>query len=209
MDTFELKREQLKLAKKIELRDGFEKVKLIAGADCYPQDNKIVASVVVCEFPSMKVIEKKVYTLYDPLPYLPGFLAYQEMPAIIEAFNMLENEPDLVLVSGSGIAHIRKIGMAAHLGLILNKPTIGITQKLAVGKIEKNRIIFENEIVGFEIRSREHANPIYISPGNLITLGSALKIATDSLFYPHKMPEPLHLARKFAKKEGKEKDKIK
>ena len=93
MDTFELKKEQLKLAPKIELRDNFSKVKTIAGVDCIPIDNKLLACVVLCELPSMKVIEKQTYILNDPLPYKLGFLAYREMPAMIEAINLLENEP--------------------------------------------------------------------------------------------------------------------
>lgn len=205
MDIFELKKEQLKLKEKIEVRDGFDKIKLIAGADCYPLNHKLIACVTVCEYPSLKLIETKTYLLNDPLPYLSGFLAYREMPAIIEAFNQLDNEPDLILVKGAGIAHPRKIGMASHLGLVLNKPTIGLTQKLLVGKVEQGKIILDNEIVGFEIKTREHANPIYVSPGHLVSLGSALNMIKETIIPPHKMPEPLHLARKFSKKEGKKK----
>jgi len=205
MDTFDLRREQQRLAPKIILRDGFEQIKTIAGIDTQVVDkNKLLACVVVCEYPSLKVLETKTYLLHDPLPYKPGFSAYREMPAMIEAFNKLENEPDVLLVKGEGILHPRRIGLASHLGLNLNQATVGITQNLTLGKVEQGKIIFDNEICGFEITTREHANLVYVSPGHLITLGSTLDLVTKTIRYPHKLPEPLHLAHKFMRKGVKE-----
>jgi len=203
MDLVELKKEQLKLAAKIVLRDSFTSLKTIGGIDCVAQGNELIATVVVCEFPSMKVLETKTYVLADPFRYVPGFQAYREMPAMIEAYNQLEQEPDLLLVSGAGIAHPRRIGIASHLGLALNKATIGVAETLLVGNVEQGKILFENEIVGFEIRTREHSNPIYVSPGHLVSLGMALNTIPQTIQYPHKMPEPLHLAHKMARKKGK------
>lgn len=203
MELKELKKEQRKLAEKVILKEDFTKIKTIGGVDCAQTKNKIIACVVVCEFPSLKLLEKQTATLADPLPYKPGFLAYREMPAIIEAFNKLENEPDVLLVDGSGILHPRKLGMASHLGLALNKPTIGVTKKFFIGDIEKGKIYLDKELAGFEIRTREHAKSLYISPGHLISLGTTLKIIHQSIKPPHKLPEPLHLAHRFAKKELK------
>ncbi|MBI4980348.1 endonuclease V [Candidatus Woesearchaeota archaeon] len=201
METLELKKEQLRLAHKIILRDGFSTVKKIAGIDTLPiSPNQLLACVVVCEFPSLKVIEQKSYVLHDPLPFKPGYSAYRDMPAMIEAYNLLENEPDVILVKGEGILHPRKMGVASHLGLMLNKPTIGITPNLNLGKVELGKIIFHNEICGFEVKTREHANPVYVTPGHLITLGSALNIVAKTIVYPHKLPEPLHLVHKLMKR---------
>lgn len=205
MDTVELKREQLKLAPKIILSDGFDRLKTIAGIDCTINGNKLLACVVVCEYPSLKLKEKKTYFLSDPLPYVPGFLAYREMPAMIEAYNLLEEEPDLIIVDGSGIAHPRRIGIASHFGLALNKPTIGVTDKLAFGTLHEGKIWHNYEILGFEVKTREHSNPVYVSPGHLVTLGTVLRIITETIRFPHKMPEPLHLAHKLVKREGKRK----
>ena len=201
MDLFELKKEQLKLAPKVVLRDGFSTLKTIAGVDCVAAGEKILASVVVCDASSFAVLEKKTYLLDNPLPYWPGFEAYREMPAMIEAYNQLEQEPDLIIVSGAGIAHPRKLGLASHLGLALNKPTMGVTERLLAGQVEKGKIILENEIVGFEITTREHSNPIYVSPGHLVALGTVLNIVPQMIRFPHKMPEPLHLAHKMARKQ--------
>ena len=203
VDTFELKREQLKLAQRVVLKDNFTRIKTIGGTACLPVGNKLLAVVIVCEYPSMKILEKQSYLLSDPLNYIPGFLAYREMPALIEAYNKLEQEPDLLIVNSQGVAHPRKIGLASHLGLALNIATIGVTKNQLLGKIENGKMIYHNEIVGFEIKTREHANPVYVSPGHNISLGSTLKLISEMILPPHKMPEPLHLARKYAKKEVK------
>lgn len=200
MDLYELKKEQLKLASKIILQDGFDKISTIGGAECIPVGSKLLACVVVCKFPSLQLKEKKTYLLDDPLPYHPEFLAYREMPAIIEAYNKLEEEPDVLLVTGPGIIHPRKIGIASHLGLALNKSTIGVQDKLIIGNVECGKITVNREIVGFEIKTKEHAKPIYVSPGYFISLGSVLNITLKTIVYPHKMPEPIHIARKIGVK---------
>ena len=203
MDLFELKKEQYKLANRIILRDGFSSVKTIGGTACVELQGQILACVVVCEFPSMVLKEKKFYVLNDPLPYRQDLVAFREVPALIEAFNLLDEDPDIIFVHGSGILHPRRVGLASHLGLVLNKPTIGVDEKLSFGQVENGKIVIDNDIKGFEVTTKEFAYPIYVSPGHLITLGSALRLITESIKYPHKMPEPLHLAHKIGKKEGK------
>lgn len=200
MDIFELKKEQQKLVSKIVLRDAFTKIKTIGGAECLSLGDKLLASVVVCEYPSMKVLEHKTYLLFDPLPYRPEYEAYREMPALIEAYNLLEQEPDLLLVKGSGIAHPRGIGVASHLGLALNKSTIGISNKLSLGTVRGGKIIIGTNLVGFVIKTRKHSNPVYASPGHLVSLGTVLSVVQECIRYPHKLPEPLHLSHKLAKK---------
>lgn len=200
MDIFNLTREQLKLASKIILNDNFSKIKTIGGVECANFGNKLLACVVVCEWPSLQVREKKTYVLDNPLPYRPGFTAYREMPAIIEAYNQLVEEPDILLVKGSGILHPRKIGIASHLGLALNVPTIGVQDKIEIGVPEKGKILLDGQVAGFEIKTREFSKPIFVSPGHLISLGSVLNIIPKTIIFPHKMPEPLHLAHKIAKK---------
>ena len=206
MDCSELKKEQLKLASRIIVYDGFTTIKTIAGATCLNFQNKILASIVVLEYPSFTLLEKKTYWLSDPIPYRPGFQAYREMPALLEAYNLLETEPDILLVSGAGRAHPRKIGLASHLGLALNLPTIGITEKLVFGRVEQGKIYINHEICGFEVRTREHANPVYVSPGHLVALDSALEVVSKTILYPHKLPEPLHAAHKLGRKMLKEKE---
>jgi len=203
MDLTELKKEQYRLAKRVVLEDGFNELRTIGGVECVVSEDKLLASVVVCEYPSMKIIEEKSFLLNDPLPYRPGFTAYRELPAMVEAVNLLEQEPDLLLVKGSGIIHSRNLGVASHLGLALNLPTIGVTDKLSLGNVEEGKIFSKNVHLGFEIVTREHAKPVYVSPGHQVSLATVKDILPKTIHYPHKMPEPLHLAHKFGKKKSK------
>ena len=204
LDYAELKKEQVRLAQKLTLQDNFTKVRLIGGVACVSYKNSLMATVAVFEFPSLLLKEQKKYVLADPLPYHPEFQAYREVSAMVEAYNSLEQEPDLLLVEGEGINHPRKLGLAAHLGLLLNVPTIGISEKLVFGRVELGKIMMEREIRGFEVLTREFANPIYVSPGNAVSLGSALHLVAKTIKLPHKMPEPLHVAHSLARKKMKE-----
>lgn len=204
MDIFELKREQSKLAVKIQLHDAFTTVKTVGGMACVEQNGKLITCVVVCELPSLQVLEKKTYVLTDPLRYRDDLIAYREMPALLEAFNQLEQEPDVLLVHSSGIAHPRRMGVASHIGLLLQKSTIGVEEKLSFGRVEDGKIVVSNDVCGFEVTTREFSKPVYASPGHLITLGSTLRVVQQTIQYPHKLPEPLHIARKVAKKKAQE-----
>jgi deoxyribonuclease V len=203
MELAELKKEQLKLAYKVQVRDGFDQIKTIGAVECVTFGESILASVVVCEYPSMRVIEKQTEILLNPLPYRPNFVAFREMPAIIDAVNKLDQDPDILLVKGAGINHPRKLGIASHLGLALNIPTIGVMDKLNYGHIEKGNILIKGDVVGFEITTREHAKPIYCSPGHLVSLGTVLQIIPKTIQFPHKLPEPMHIAHKIGKKKVK------
>ncbi len=203
MKIEDLKQEQLKLSQKIVLKDEFKKIKTVAGIDQVYQDKEVISCIVVCDYKTLKIIEKQIAKVKAPIPYIPGLLAYREMPAAIEAYNKLETKPDVIIVDGHGIAHKRRFGLASHLGLALNKPTIGLAKSLVIGKVENGKIFIEKDMVGFEFKSKEHARSLYVSPGHLISLGTALKVITETIKPPHKLPEPLYLAHKFAKKELK------
>ena len=200
MDLIEFKREQVKLAPRVVLRDGFSKINTIGGVDCVPCGTGLLACVVVCTFPSLQLKEKKTFLLHNPLPYVQDFMAYRELPAIVEAFNLLEEEPDLLLVDGAGIMHPRRFDLASHLGLSLNKPAIGVSEHLSFGTVEKGKVLDQGEILAFEITTREHARPLYFSPGHLVSLGTILDLIPKTIQLPHKLPEPLHLAHKIAKR---------
>jgi deoxyribonuclease V len=198
-----LKEEQRKLSRNIILQDRFKKIEKIAGIDQTYDKNNVISCIVICNAKSMEVIEKQTATVPAPIVYKPGLLAYREMPAMIEAFSKVTNTPDVIIVDGHGISHPRRCGLASHFGLIISRPTIGIAQSLVTGKVEQGKIFDERDMIGFELKTKEHAKPIYVSPGHMITPGTALHIAKDSIRHPHKLPEPLHLAHKAARKELK------
>ncbi|MBW3017558.1 endonuclease V [Candidatus Woesearchaeota archaeon] len=201
MDLQKLKKEQILLAESVILKDKFDKIKLIAGVDqSYVGNNTIISAIVVCEYPSMKVIEKKFAVKEDvKFPYIASFLAYREVPVILEAYEKLENKPDIILCEFNGILHPRKCGAASHLGISLNKPTIGVAKKLSVGKEKEGQIFIDTQLRGVALRTKEHANPVYVSPGHLITLTTSAKIVAKCL-NDHKLPEPLYLAHRYSTK---------
>ncbi|HLD39703.1 MAG TPA: endonuclease V [Candidatus Nanoarchaeia archaeon] len=206
MDLVELKREQAKLSYRVKLENSFQEIKTIGAAECQVMGSKLLATVVVCEFPSFKVKEQKSYLLGNPLPYKQGFVAYREMPAIIEAVNQLDEEPDLLLVKGEGIVHPRGLGIAAHLGLELNLATIGIQDSLTFGDLQDGKILIDGQVAGFEIKTKEFSNPLFISPGHNVSLETIKEIIPKTIIHPHKLPEPLHLAHKLGRKLTRKKE---
>ena len=205
-DVKKFKEEQLKLAKKVVIKDKFDEIKLVGGVDQAFKDNEIISAVVVCDYKTMKVIEKKSASVQATFPYIPTYLSYREAPAIVEAVSKLENKPDILLVDGHGIAHPRKIGLASHVGLLLDIPTIGVAKNLLCGEIKKDKIVVGERIAGFSLVTKEHANPLFVSPGHKISLKSSLEVVKNCIILPHKLPEPLHLAHRHANKIRKELD---
>jgi len=196
--------EQIKLAKKVITTDNFEKITRIAGTNQLYVKDKVISAIVVCDYKTLKVIEKKHAIAEAKIHYKSSFLFYRDGPAVMEAFNKLENKPDVLLVEANGILHPRRIGMASHVGILLDTATIGVTKRLMLGNVRENTIYVEKEARGYELISREHAKPIYISPGHNISLKTSLEVIKNSLRQPHKLPEPLHLARKYVSKVKKE-----
>jgi deoxyribonuclease V len=195
------KQEQLKLAKKVVKKDDFDSIKLIAGVDQAFINHKVISAIVVCDAKTLKPVEEKYAVAKAPIPYIPGFLSYRESPAAVEAFNQLENKPDILIVDAHGIAHPRALGMASHLGLLLDVPTIGVSRKLMVGKSQENgKIIYNEKIVAQEVITREHARPLYVSIGHRVSLKTAVETVKKTTIQPHKLPEPLHLAHRYANK---------
>jgi len=193
-----LKEEQLKLSKKVIINDSFEKLELIGGADCAYNQNEVIAAIVVCDCKTMGVKEKVYSISKAKVPYLKGFLAYREGPAIGEAYAKLENKPDVMIFNGHGISHPRRIGLASHMGVLLEQASIGIAKQLLAGEVKGNIVYLDKEARAEMLVSREHSKPIYVSPGHKISLKASVEIVKSCLRFPHKLPEPLHLAHKYA-----------
>ena len=204
VDFGELKKEQLKLAKKVSIVDSVKNIKTIGGVEQINLGKKIISSVVVCDYKSLKEIESQYVVVEGKIPYKNSYLFYKEGIAALEAFNKLENKPDVLFVQANGILHPRRIGMASHIGMLLDMATIGVTKSLLVGQARENTIYVDKEARGYKLITKEHANPIYISPGHKISLKSSLEVVKSCIKFPHKLPEPLHLAQKYGKKVKKE-----
>ena len=198
VDLNKLKEEQLKLAKKVVVSDFFEKLELIGGVDCAYNQDDVIAAIVVCGYKTMEVKEKVFSVLKAKVPYMQGFLAYREGHAISEAYAKLENKPDVLIFDGHGILHPRRIGLASHLGVLLNQASIGVAKQLFVGEAKGKIVYVDKEARAESIVTREHSKPIYVSPGHKISLKKSVEIIKNCLRFPHKLPEPLHLAHKYA-----------
>ena len=196
------KEEQIKLARRVIKRDDFDKsaVKLVAGVDTAYINNKVIAAIVVCDINTLQPVERKYAIKEAPIPYIPGFLAYRDSPAIVEAFHLLEKKPDILLVDAHGISHPRFLGMASHLVLLLDIPTIGVAKKKVCGQIQDDKLIYKDKIVAQLVQTREYAKPLFISIGHRISLKTAVEFVKRLVKPPHKLPEPLHLAHRYADK---------
>ena len=203
-----LKDMQVQVAQQVVLEDGIkpEDIKYIAGFDVAYEGDTCFCAAVVLDYKTMQVVEKKVTVTKVPMNYVPGFLAFREGPPICQAYYDLEYEPDVILVDGHGIAHPVKSGLAVFVGVELGKPCIGVAKGLLVGEAKDDVIILEGEVVGKLVKTKEHANPLYVSPGNMISIESSAEIVKHCVVPPHKMPEPLHIAHRFADKSLKEKE---
>ena len=197
IDFKKLKQEQIKLSKKIIKKDDFDEIRTYGAVGKAFEDSKIIASAIVCD-KDMNILDKKYVVKELNFPYISGFLAYREMPPMIEAFNLLKEKPSVLMVNANGILHPRNLGMASHIGLVLDIPTIGIAKKLFVGEIKGDNIILNNKIVGKLVKTREFSKPLIVSIGHRISLKTAVRIVKETTIYPHKLPEPLHIANRYA-----------
>lgn len=202
-----LKAQQKELAKKLVVAPLDVEVKTIAGCDSsILQGTHILSVFVVLAYPSLELLESRYHVSKLELPYIPGLLAFREMPNVLKAYETLEHEPDLIMVDGHGLSHPRKMGIASHIGVTLDKPTIGVAKKRLVGKYEEpgtekgscTDLVRYKETIGKVLRSRLRSNPIFISVGHRITLEEAFSLSQECLT-KYRLPEPTRIADKHSK----------
>jgi deoxyribonuclease V len=190
---------QKKLEPILDLRPLTNDVKTVAGVDVSSskKTDRLWAGVVVFKYPQLIKVEEKWVQERARFPYIPGLLSFREIPPLLAALERLEIEPDLILCDGQGIAHPRRLGLATHLGLVLNKPTIGCAKSRLIGEfaavgLEKgdySRLHYKNRIIGAVLRTRKGVKPLFISPGNRINLKDSLKMVLGCTVR-YRTPEP-------------------
>lgn len=200
IDISVLESEQKKLAEDLIIEDkiDFSSVHHVGAVDIAFFMNRIISGAVVCDL-NLEILEKDYFNDKIRFPYIPGFRAYREVPSMVSAFKKMGEIPDLVFVRGDGIIHPR-LGLASHFSLLTGVPTIGINDKLNYGEVRGEDIIVDGEIKGKVLISKKGSKPIYVSPGNLVSVKTALEMSRKFLRFPHKLPEPLHLAQRYSKK---------
>lgn len=203
---------QTRLATEIVLRDQLGPVRHVAGVDVGFEDNGATtrAAVAVLAFPSLQLETSVIARKPTCFPYVPGLLSFREVPAVLAAMEQLDILPDLLLCDGQGIAHPRRLGIASHLGLLLDVPSIGVAKTRLVGKhdeVPDKRGAWvplrdRNETIGAVLRTRQGIKPLYISPGHRIGLESAIAWVMACLTR-YRLPETTRWAHRLASEKQK------
>jgi deoxyribonuclease V len=197
---------QKRLARQVKHTKLRKQPKTVAGLDCAFSKNgrKIIAVVVVLKLPGFELIETVNATKKVTFPYIPGLLSFREAPVCIAAFQKLQNQPDIFTIDGQGIAHPRRLGLAAHLGLFFDKPTFGCAKSRLTGQFDEPQsekgaytsLKDGDEIIGAVLRTRTNVKPLFVSVGNKCLLRDAIKI-TLACTTRYRLPEPTRLAHQF------------
>jgi deoxyribonuclease V len=209
IDLPSLEKEQVNLAKQLELKDKID----FSLADKFGAffttfiGNKILCCIIICD-KNYELVDRAYAFEKVTFPYLAGFRAYRELPAMMMAFNKLNEKPDVVLVPGYGISHPR-LGLASHFSLMASVPSIGVSNTLVEcdsgGKETDGELIMKNsKKVGKVLQIKTGSRPMYVSPGNLISVDTSYKLCKQFVNLPHKFPEPMHLAKKYGREVEKE-----
>ena len=198
---------QEKLRHQVIAEDKFGAIKYVAGVDVgYSDDDRITqAAVAVLNFPELELKEQAIAQRPTSFPYIPGLLSFREIPAILDALEKLNIIPDLLLCDGQGLIHPRRFGVACHLGVLVNIPSIGVAKSHYIGKhdvvgLEKGNwqpLIDEEEVIGAVVRSRSGVKPIYVSTGHKISLKTAINYVLQCT-PKYRLPETTRWADKLA-----------
>jgi deoxyribonuclease V len=175
----------------VETQDRYGPLQYFAGADLAfdPKTNLAFAGLIVYRFPELEEVERRMARRKLRFPYVPGLLSFRESPVLLAAFARLRIEPDVILIDEHGLAHPRCFGIACHLGLLLDRPTIGCGKSILVGEAAEpdaragsmTPLVDKGEKVGVALRTRDDVRPIYVMVGHRVSLESAVCIVTQCL----------------------------
>jgi deoxyribonuclease V len=188
-------------------RINFEDIDTVAGVDIGYRKDTACAAVVVMNLTDLKILEEAVATKPVQFPYVPGLLSFREGPVILEVLGKLKIAPDLLMIDGQGIAHPRRFGIASHIGVLLDMPTIGCAKTRLVGDYvppqhsagSTSFLTDAKETIGAVVRTRTGVKPVFVSIGHLMDLNDSIQVVLKSC-RSYRLPEPLrradHLSRK-------------
>ena len=185
---------------------ALERLETVAGIDVSVRGNLSRAAVVVVRYPQLEIIEAVRAAQETAFPYIPGLLAYREGPVILAALEKLRCEPDAFIFDGMGQMHPRRMGIAAHLGLWLERPTIGCGKTRYIGdyvepaptKGSRSELTYQGALLGYALRTRTKVKPVFVSAGHMADLESATRLALETTTR-YRLPEPIRAAHRLAK----------
>ena len=201
----EAKNLQKNLAKKVSGRNLPSKIKHIAGFDVsyLKEKNILIAGMVLVDYPSLKFKDRFILTDSIQFPYIPGFLSFREAPVLLKLIEKHFHLADIFIFDGHGVAHPRGLGIASHIGVLTEIPSIGCAKKKLVGnyilpepdKGTRSDLIYKNEIVGTVLRTRFNVKPVFVSVGHMVNLDQATELILNCTTR-YRLPEPTRLAHK-------------
>lgn len=202
---------QRELRGRVELVDRLPPLRHVAGVDVgFEQGGSITrAAVVVLDWPGLKPVEHRVARRATGFPYVPGLLAFRELPAVAAALEALSTAPDLLFCDGHGSAHPRRFGIACHLGLLADRPAIGVGKTRLVGEADEPGrergarvpLADAGEVVGMVLRTRSAVRPVFVSPGHRVHLDTAVELVLAAA-PRYRLPEPIRAADRLASARG-------
>lgn len=211
---------QRELAAQVRCEDDLGPVRTIAGVDVSMNrfSPEGFAAIVVLSVPDLQVIEVAGARTRLAMPYIPGLLSFREIPMLLEAWAQLKTKPDLLMVDGHGIAHPRRLGIAAHLGVYLDVPAIGCGKSILSGKHEplapvrgaKAPLMHRDEVIGYALRTKNKVNPVFVSCGHRVSQETAVRWVLECA-RGYRLPEPTrqaHLASNALRREGNATDQV-
>jgi len=196
---------QRELAGRVVTEGEVDPIELVAGVDIGVRGGLARAAVTVFSFPELELVEQRTAVRPLEFPYVPGLLAFRELPAILEACSKLEHDPSLIFTDGHGYCHPRRFGIACYLGVELDKPTIGVGKSRLIGQHRepgekrgaKTQVTVGKELVGFYVRTRDSVKPVYVSVGHRVGLDFAVKSVLRCTS-GYRLPEPIRAADRMA-----------
>jgi deoxyribonuclease V len=198
------KRLSAKVIRKSSIKPG--NVSTIAGVDIHFRNGLATAAVVVLKLPNLEWMDDATAVRHATFPYIPGLLSFREGPVILDAFNALTSTPDVVIFDGQGIAHPRRFGIASHIGLLLDLPSIGCAKTRLTGHYEEpdsergsyTYLIDRGETVGAAVRTRKGVKPVFVSTGHRVGLEESIELVLGSCV-KFRLPETTRRADKLAR----------
>jgi deoxyribonuclease V len=187
----------------VSLQTDIKKLTTIAGGDIsHNKDTDVVyAGIVVLSYPAMELLSYSLVVSKTKFPYVPGYLGFREVPALLQAWEQLPQKPDLIILDGQGVTHPRRMGIASHFGVLANHPSIGCAKNMLFGnysplgldKFNASAIISQGEHMGYALRTKDGVKPVYISPGHKVSVQDSLSLMQPCIL-KHRIPEPTRLA---------------
>jgi deoxyribonuclease V len=209
VDYREAVRIQRELAEQICLSPFSSGYRYVAGADVAysKKDSTLFAAVVVLEYPSAKEVLSRTAEGEATFPYIPGLLSFREAPLLLRVFQELPVTPDIVIFDGQGLAHPRCFGLACHVGLFLDVPSVGCAKSRLIGEHDEPAakrgsfapLTYNGKTVGAVVRTRDNVKPVYISPGHKVDVESAVRVILKTC-RGYRLPEPTRLAHLLSQK---------